>query len=168
MLRVLVTVIVGACCFAAGLCVGVWKAAQLKTTEPARQIQAIAAKVPVLSADSKPDPDSPFESYEYPTIKWRAKSLSDADGAIGRLWTTYEPNGSPEKPGLMKYKLTLFKATNKSMREVQLLDAQGFKLLQFQAGDFHDIPGAADVIEARDGVACQEDVYKKAQDYSIK
>jgi hypothetical protein len=68
----------------------------------------------------------------------------------------------------MKYKLTLFKASKKDVREVQLLDAMGFKLMQFNAGDFHDIPGASDIVEARDSVPLSEDVYKNARDYSVK
>jgi hypothetical protein len=85
-----------------------------------------------------------------------------------RLWTTYEAGSKNEPQGTMKYKLTLFKATRKDLREVQMLDAMGFKLMQFNASDFHDIPGAPDIVEARDSVACSEDQYKRASDYSVK
>jgi hypothetical protein len=84
-----------------------------------------------------------------------------------RLWATYEPSKN-DQPGVMKYKLTLFKATNRTAREVQLLDAMGFKLIQFNATDFHDIPGAPDIVEARDSVSFPEDQYKRVRDYSIK
>ena len=85
-----------------------------------------------------------------------------------RLWTTFEPNDKDPATGTLKYKLTLFKATKRDSREVQLLDAVGFKLMQFNAGDFQDIPGAPDIVEARDSVPCSEEMYKKACDFSIK
>lgn len=167
MLRVLSTLLFGALCFIVGLGLGVWQSPRLKTTEPARMITSAVAKVPWLKATSKTDDDSPFEEYNYPTIKWRPKQLDDAPGAIVRLWTTFEPGNNPDT-GTMKYKLTLFKASNRNVREVQLLDGMGFKLFQFNASDFHDIPGASDIVEARDSYACSEDQYKKAQDYSVK
>lgn len=116
-------------------------------------------------AGGKKDENSPYEEYEYPKIKWRAKPLPGAEGAIAQLSTTYEraANGGQ---GAAKYRLTLFKAGGKGSHEVQLLDANGFKLLEFNAADFHEIPGS-DLMEARDSFACDEDQYRQARDYSV-
>jgi hypothetical protein len=148
---------------AIGLVVGAWQSDQLRSTRAGQWITLTSSKMGALGKSD----DSQFETYAYPTIKWRPKALSDGPDAVMRLWTTYEPQKG-DQPAVMKYKLTLFKATNRSSREVQLLDAMGFKLLQFNANDFHDIPGAPDIVEARDSVSCPEDQYKRARDYSVK
>jgi len=158
-----IAVLTGLVCLFIGLAVGAWQSDQLKLTRVGQWISSTGAKVITLG---KTD-DTQFESYAYPTIKWRPKALSDGPDAVARLWATYEPSKT-DQPGVMKYKLTLFKATNKNSREVQLLDSMGFKLMQFNANDFHDIPGAPDIVEARDSVSLPEDQYKKVRDYSIK
>jgi hypothetical protein len=48
-----------------------------------------------------------------------------------------------------------------------LLDATGFKITQFDASDFHPVPGAADIVEARESHPCTEEDYKKVGDYTI-
>jgi hypothetical protein len=115
--------------------------------------------------------------YDYPTIKWRAKPLADPPGAIGQLWTTYEPaeqepGQQPGKsagppPGKMKYRLTVFKAPGKAQCVVELLDDKGFKLSQFDVSDFHQVPGTSDIMEARDSYPCTEEEYKRVGDYAI-
>jgi hypothetical protein len=166
MRSIFTTVVVGFICLAVGLCVGVLQGNRLRQTEPGQLITSVASKVPW----SKPGGtgDSQIESSEYPTIKWKPQQLSDAPDAIVRLWTTYAADSKDATQGAMKYKLTLFKATQKDGREVQMLDSNGFKILQFNASDFHAMPGAPDIVEARDSVPCSEDQYKNASDYSVK
>lgn len=146
-----------------GLVAGVCLAPQIKSSPPALWLSSQASKLP----GAVPDKDSPFESYDYPTIKWRAKPLAEAQGAIAQLSTRYE-SAEPSQPGRMNYKLTVFKAPGKGQCEIQLLDDAGFKLMQFDATDFHQIPGTADIMEARDSHACTEEEYRRVRDYSIK
>ncbi len=164
----IIAIFTGLVCLVLGLCIGAWQAPQLKSSKAGHWIAAEASMVPWTKVGAQKNADSQFESYDYPTIKWRPKPLADAPDAIVRLWTTYEPGAKNEPQGTMKYKLTLFKATQKEQREVQMLDSMGFKLMQFNANDFHEIPGAPDIVEARDSVACPEDQYKNANDYSVK
>jgi hypothetical protein len=160
------TMLVGLICLVAGLCVGAEWAPQLKVTTAGQWIAAQASAIPWPTGTAPNSDDNQFESYEYPTIKWKPKPLSDAPGAIVRLWTTYDTKDPSS--GTIKYKLTLFKGNKDVGREVQLIDAMGFKLIQFNASDFHGIPGAADIVEARDSVPCTEEQYRNARDYSVK
>lgn len=105
--------------------------------------------------------------YNYPTIKWKPKPLADVPGALVQLWTTYE-KPDPQQPGKMNYRLTVFKAPNKQRCEIQLLDENSFKLMQFEASDFHQIPGTADIMEARESQPCTEEEYRRVKEYSIK
>ncbi len=141
-----------------GLGIGVAFGSQMKS--------AFFAKVPWAVGMEK-DKNAAFELYDYPTIKWRAKPL-DANGAIVQLWTRYENDGGKDANGKMNYKLTVFKAPDKTNCEIQLLDDMGFKLAQFDASDFHQLPGAADITESRDSFQVSEDIYRKVRDYSIK
>lgn len=115
----------------------------------------------------QPDNSTQFEKYDYPTIKWRAKPLAGADDAIAQLSTTYDRSTTAGQQGAVKYRLTLFKVNSDAAREVQLLDANGFKLFQFNASDFHQIPGSQ-LMEARDSFSCDEEQYRQARDYSIR
>jgi len=160
MRRFLVILLSGLFCFVAGLCVGIGLAPQLKMTQSAQAIVSIASKAPWAQSFVQPDESSPFEKYEYPTIKWRAKPLADTPGAIGQLGTTYES-------GKMKYKLTVFKAPERRQCKVELLDNQGFKLSQFDVSDFHRVPGTSEIMEARDSYPCTEEEYKRVADYAI-
>jgi hypothetical protein len=168
MRRILITLFVGLACLVAGLLFGAWQSAQLKSTKAGQWIAATASKVPWTKSGDQSSDDNQFESYNYPTVKWRPKPLPDASDSAVQLWTTYEAGPKNAPQGLMKYKLTLFKATNKDQREVQMLDAMGFKIVQFSANDFHVLPGSTTIVEARDSVSCSEDQYKKARDYSVK
>ena len=162
-MKVALTLLFGLICLIVGVCVGMEYSSQLKATEAGRRVTDAAGKLPWAKSIAQSELDSSFEKYDYPTIKWRAKPLTDAPGAIAQLSTTYD---QPSKS--MKYRLTLFKAPNKNQAEIQLLDGQGFKLMQLQASDFHAVPGAPDVNEARDSFPCGEEQYKQASDYSIK
>jgi hypothetical protein len=163
----LISLLVGMVCLLVGLCVGIWFGPELKWTQPGQFISSMMTRAPWGSAGGQADNESPVEMYDYPTIKWRAKPLGDTPSAIGQLWTTYDWSDEQHQSGIMKYRLTLFKAADKSQCEVQLLDKNGFKITQFNAGDFHKIPGAADITEARDSHQCTEDEYKRVRDYSI-
>ncbi|MDR3613299.1 MAG: hypothetical protein P4L53_07020 [Candidatus Obscuribacterales bacterium] len=165
MRSILTTTIIGLLCLVVGLFAGTFQGSQIKATAPGQWVTAAASK---LQAGGQSGDDNQIESDEYPTLKWKAKPLLDAAGSIVRLWTTFEAGPNKDTPGTLKYKLTLFKAVRKDTREVQLLDFQGFKLMQFNATDFHDIPGAPDIVEARDAVPCSEADYKKIRDYSVK
>jgi hypothetical protein len=134
----------------------------LKAGETAPPKVALAADTNVRM----PPPAGQFEEYNYPFVKWKAKPMADAEGAIAQLSTTYE-RGPAGQPGVVKYRLTLFKAANGGAREVQMLDDKGFKLHQFVASDFHQIPGS-ELMESRDEFQCDEEAYRQSRDYSIK
>jgi hypothetical protein len=164
MRQILTTVLLAIICTGFGFGLGYIFGPQLKNTEQARTITSMAGKVPGLSSVGG---DSPWESYEYPLIKWKPKSLADVPNAIAQLHTTYEWTDPTHKSGIMKYRLTMFKAMEKTQCELQLLDNNGFKITQFVVSDFHKIPNAPDIMEARDSQACTEEEYKKIGDYSI-
>ena len=168
MRRFLLTLLFGLFYLGAGFSIGVWYAPQLKLTQLPPSIASLAKKVPWAKSIVGADNDSPFEVYDYPTIKWRPKLLTDSPGAIAQLWTTYEWTDQGHRSGKMNYRLTMFKTPNRPQCEVQLLDDGGFKITQFVASDFHPIPGAADIMEARDSHPCTEDEYKRVHDYSVK
>lgn len=151
-----------------GLFAGVFFGPQLRLSAPFSSISSIASKVPGLKAISQTDENSAFEMYDYPTIKWKPKPLNEKPGAIAQLWTRYEAADAANSPGKMNYRLTIFKAPDKSQVEVQLLDDMGFKLSQFNASDFHQIPGSSDIMEARESHQLSEGEYRKVRDYSIK
>lgn len=162
------TFIFGLICGLAGVIAGVSFGPQIRISEPARRITALAAHIPGLKSAAVVDNDSAYEMYDYPTIKWRAKPLADVPGAIAQLWTTYEWIDPQHQSGKMNYRLIVYKAPDKRQLEVQLLDSNGFKITQFEAADFHPIPGTQDIMEARDSHSCTEEQYKRAGDYSIK
>jgi hypothetical protein len=158
-----ITLLIAVFCAAGGLLAGVILGPKIKSTPLAMKVMSMAAKLP--GANVKPGEN--IESYDYPTIKWCPKRLSDGPEAIGQLWTRYEQaDGQNSKTGKVNYKLTLYKAPNKAQCEVQLLDDMGFKLGQFDTQDFHSI--SADIMESRDSYECSEEVYKRIRDYSIK
>jgi hypothetical protein len=69
----------------------------------------------------------------------------------------------------MRYKLTVFKAPEPPRQlQVQLLDKNGFKLLQFDASDFQKLPGTTSLLESRQDFPCSEIDYRQATDYSVK
>ncbi len=158
------TFLVGLFCLVAGLGIGIGFGPQILQTEPA---QWITTNVPGVTSVFKPDANSPFETYAYPTIKWRPKLIGGAPGAIAQLSTTFDSGADKNQAGTMKYRLTLFKAPGKQQCDVQLLDDMGFKLMQFNVATFRPVPGAPDIIEARDSLSCPENDYKKAHDYSV-
>jgi hypothetical protein len=162
-MRLILTLLFGLLCLAAGLCVGVLFAPQLKTTAPAQQVMSVASKIPWAKSISQTDNDSPFELYNYPVIKFKAKPLAEAPGGIIQLWTTYDRDAKS-----VQYRLTVFKGGNQQQYEVQLLDGLGFKLGQFNAGDFHAVPGASDIVESRESYPVSEEKYRQIHDYSVK
>jgi hypothetical protein len=166
--RLLIPLLFGLICSICGFAAGIWFGSQPNSAQPTGSLLSLVAKLPWASSIAKTDDNSPFELYNYPTIKWRPKPLADAPGGIAQLWTTYEWEDKEHRSGKMSYRLTVFKAPDKHLFEVQLLDNNGFKITQFNAADFHQIPGASDIMEARDSHPCTEEQYKRASDYSIK
>jgi hypothetical protein len=164
------TFLTGIVCATLGFGAGIFYGSSQDTQccVPMQWLKTLGKQLPWLTPTSKDDPNSPYETYKYPSIKWRAKPISQSPGAIVQLWTTYEQGSKPGESGVIKYKLMLFKVPDKQSCEVQLLDEKGFKLLQFTASDFHEIPGAPNIIEARDNLPCSEEEYKKVRDYSTK
>lgn len=108
--------------------------------------------------------DTHFETYNYPMVKWEAKPLN-GKGAVAQLWTTYD-RPSPRDEGVVKYRLTLFKSPGGETHRIQLLDDGGFKILEFKASDFQDVPGT-ELTEARESFSCPEEQYRQARDYAI-
>lgn len=161
-----------------------------KETGGARKVHSSSGAKRKDSGSSQAS-DSQFDTYDYPHIKWKAKSFLDAppplpvsfarqrlgmgvetfalqrppSDAIVQLVTTFEAASDSVRNGRMKYILTVFKAIPRNC-EVQLLDKSGFKVVQFTASDFHVI--SPNLVEARADVSCSEDDYKQARDYSVK
>jgi hypothetical protein len=127
-----------------------------------------AVTKPSGSSSDKPNAaqgqESHFESYNYPMIKWQAKPLN-SNGGVAQLWTTYD-SPTPGQEGNVKFRLTLFKSPNKSPHRIQLLDEGGFKIMEFKASDFDDVPGTQ-LMEARESFSCPEAQYRQARDYAI-
>lgn len=119
--------------------------------------------VPAVAISEKMPANAQFEEYTYPKIKWKAKALPG--GAVVQLHTTYQ-RGEAGQPGIVKYRLTLFKAKNNFQHEVQLLDADGFKSHQFTASDFHQYPDS-ELMESRDSIPADENEYRQWRDYSV-
>jgi hypothetical protein len=167
MRRIIMTVLVGVFCLGAGLVLGIFLSPELKWTQPGQCIASLRSNMPWTKAAT--DSDSPFEMYDYPTVKWRAKPLNDAPGAIAQLWTTYDwADEKHQSGGIMKYRLTMFKAPEKHECQVQLLDKNGFKITAFDVSDFFPTPGAPEIMEARDSHSLSESEYKRVRDYSIR
>jgi hypothetical protein len=169
MVRALTIIIFGLFCLASGLLIGVWFAPTLRSSEAFRLVNALTHKLPITKTIVSADNSSPFESYDYPTIKWRAKPLAQPEGAIAQLYTTYEWNDKSHQPGTgrMNYRFTVFKAGDRKQFEVQMLDDKGFKISQFDISDFRPVPGAPDIMDARDSHEFSEDEYKKFGDYAV-
>jgi hypothetical protein len=168
MRQIILTVVLAVICFVAGLGFGVSLGQEWKWTQWGGKVAAIAGNVPWAKGIVQQDKDAPYEMYDYPTIKWRAKPLNDAQGAITQLWTTYEWDDEQHKSGKMNYRLTIYKAPDKQQCEVQLLDKNGFKITQFDASDFHQTAGAPEIMESRESHPCTEAEYQKVRDYSVK
>ncbi|MBX9772672.1 MAG: hypothetical protein K2X29_14940 [Candidatus Obscuribacterales bacterium] len=105
---------------------------------------------------------SPFESSQYPVLKWRPKAFPS--GGFLQLQTTYQDGG-------VQYIVTLFKVPSVPWSfNVDILDRNGFKLgsaLVF-GSDCHSVPGS-NLLQARGMVwSGNEEKYKQAYDYSIK
>lgn len=162
----LIALLFGLTCGAVGFCAGILYSPQLRATDAGRWLKSIESKV--AGTASRAGSDAAYETYDYPTIKWRPKPLSDVPGGIAQLWTTYEWADEKHQSGTMNYRLTVFKGRDKNSIEVQLLDDKGFKITQFNASDFHQIPGSTDLMEARDSHECTEERYKRVGDYSVK
>lgn len=166
MRQILTTIFCSILCLFIGLAAGIGFAPQLKATQPVRVVSDILTRANGAKAAS--DENSPYEMYDYPTIKWKPKALADAPGALAQLWTKFEANPQNPETGKVNYRLTLYKVPDKGSCEVQVLDETGFKLLQFNATDFFKTPGAPNITEARESFPCTEEEYRKMQDYSIK
>jgi hypothetical protein len=168
MRSITITLLASVLTFLAGFCLGIWFGPDTKSSEPGQYMASLVSKIPGGKAMALGESENNIEVYDYPTIKWRAKPLADSPSAIAQLWTTYDWEDPEHHSGTMKYRLTMFKAQNKAQCEVQLLDRNGFKITQFDAGDFHPIPGAPDIVESRDSHQCSEQDYKRVRDYSIR
>ena len=168
MVRFFTQILIGVILLLTGVALGIWFGPQLTSSPSAMSITSMASQIPILGSIAKPDANSPFELYEYPTIKFRPKPLNDAEGALAQLSTRFEKGDGPNSLGKMNYKLTIFKAPGRQQCEIQLLDDMGFKLSQFSASDFQPIPGSTEVMESRDAFSLTEAEYKKVRDYSVK
>ncbi|MBX9721037.1 MAG: hypothetical protein K2X81_06570, partial [Candidatus Obscuribacterales bacterium] len=136
-----------------------------------------------------------YETYNYPFIKWKPKPISSIPGAIVQLSTTYELGTLKYKLSLFKPSSTqptvmkpsvkqsqqgiqeLANNANQGLQlstipysiDIQLLDANGFKLTGFsiQQRSWDVVPGTT-VFEAREQIGCQEWDYKRSCDYTVK
>jgi hypothetical protein len=106
-----------------------------------------------------------WEQYNYPTVKWKAKPIPHVDGGVAQLQTTFEP-GADDKPGTVKYTLTVLKDPSKRGRRILLLDKDGFKVCEFAASDWQDV-AASDFIQARDNFPMMEEDYRRVRDYTV-
>jgi hypothetical protein len=114
--------------------------------------------------------DSFFESYEYPIIEWKAQPIGGLPGAFAKLRTTYDDNNPGRYgKGSVKYRLTLVKvpsAIANPVVGVEIFDKGGFKLANFSALRFHQIPGTT-LLEATGDQECREEDYRQAWSYAV-
>jgi hypothetical protein len=118
-----------------------------------------------------------WESYRYPVIKWKVHPITTIPGGIAQLSTTIDPTGKFGGP-VMRFQLKLFKIERvPRMTTVELLDVNGFKLIEFHiaGGQFHPIPGT-EVVEASDTADLDSiirtdsgsiDSYKRVAEYTV-
>jgi len=115
------------------------------------------------------------EQYDYPLVKWKGKRLQGSAKAIGWLTTTFDR-------GYLKYQLTLeveggliksgegvIKAAIKSGLTVQLLDTNGFRLVDFVIPGYliHETSKES-VAEARGEIPIPEPLYQQARNITIR
>ncbi len=111
-----------------------------------------------------------WESKKYPLIFWKAHPVTVVPGALGQLTTSFDPKEDVLRRGTLKYsiKLTELPAALPGIA-VQLLDANGFKLSEFEIlrDQFHPVSGST-IIEAAGDTPCNKSDYQHARDYVIK
>lgn len=108
-----------------------------------------------------------WEIRNYPFIKWKAHHITTIPGGIAQLSTNYD-DASFQSP--LKCKLVLGKiAQIPNEVKVQLLDANGFKLIEVRiyGGSFHPVPGTI-FVEANTDHYCNEQEYRKVRDYLVE
>src|SRR5437868_5962681 len=96
-------------CLAIGLGVGLWAGLNSSQIAPVQKLLGAVKQVPWAKAAVDQADASPFEVYNYPTIKWRPKAVADPPGAIAKLSTKYEPSVESSDKGIVRYQLILFK-----------------------------------------------------------
>jgi hypothetical protein len=130
------------------------------------------APQPVAKSGQLPEnhSGSQWEMYKYPMIRWRPHPITTVPGGVAQLTTTFDSTAGSYSEAAVKYKLTLFNVPEIPYDvQVQLLDGNGFKVLEFQVyqSAFHPVPGTS-LIEVSDECTCTEKAYKQARDYTVK
>ncbi|MBX9689895.1 MAG: hypothetical protein K2X27_24505 [Candidatus Obscuribacterales bacterium] len=123
----------------------------------------------VNSKKSRKDAQNQWEYYKYPLIRWNFHPVTTMPGVRAQLSTTFDPKEDELGRGTLKYTLQISEAPPSQGLGVQLLDANGFKLTEFdiEKDKFHPIPGS-NMFEAADQTNCKKLEYKNARDYLIK
>ncbi|MBX9877572.1 MAG: hypothetical protein K2Y22_03865 [Candidatus Obscuribacterales bacterium] len=110
-----------------------------------------------------------WELRKYPIIRWKQHPVTTIQGATVQLSTTFNDKRDMFGRGVLRYTVTASQIPPASGTFiVQLLDANGFKLTEFEIkrDRFHPVPGTA-LLEAADEHPCTMKEYKQAADYVV-
>lgn len=134
--------------------------ANLSPPNPSRATYTAPVFQPV-----KPVVPGPFESYEYPIVKWKPRYVSSMGETIAQLITSFEY-------GHMKYRVVLKLPKHYDYPpslHFQFLDKNGFNIYGFNVygNEFHPISGT-ELLEAQgDDNHFSETTLKLVSDYSV-
>jgi hypothetical protein len=130
----------------------------------------INVKAPSISVRvEKQIQENQWESRKYPFIKWKSHPITTAPGMTAQLNTTFTTKKDMFGRGTMKYTLTVSDIPQQlAAFKVQLLDAKGFNLTEFEVAKerFHPIPGTQ-LLEAAYEHPCKHREYQQARDYLV-
>lgn len=124
-----------------------------------------------LSPSQKQD-NNPFEKYDFPTIKWKARAVKGKPNAVAQLLTTVGPrpgSGYPEE--MIKARLTLLKVRPTLLlglyQTVTLFDSNGFKIATLAFNEFKKTPGT-ELYQGESMVPRMNVNYENAVDYTVE
>ncbi len=111
-----------------------------------------------------------WDYRKYPIIRWKAHPVTIMPGASAQMNTSFDTKEDMFGRGLLKYSMRISEfPPNCEAVGIQLLDANGFKLIEFDIArnQFHPVPGSS-VLEASDEQPCKKKEYWQARDYLVK
>lgn len=150
-----------------------WQTPPTRTTTNVTPMTATVLKREATGQQPKEkNADFNWDSYSWPVIVWKPHPVTTITDGVAVLETKFDGDLTKNFGGKAKYKLRLFKVDKTKLPyfiRVQLLDASGFKLVEFQVSrdSFHPIPGTS-LLEAVDEFHCPSKEYSEARDYLVQ